>query len=73
MAGPVNRKQRIVILFEAYVACRGESTVSEFYKWLNENQITGCSIYTSKEIGMIIHTSGKFEKTTKNRWKRRGR
>lgn len=73
MAGPVDRKQRISILFEAYVACNGTATVSEFYKWMNENQITGCSVYTSKEIGMIIHTSGKFEKIDKNRWKRKGR
>ena len=71
MPPQVDKKQRIIILFEAFLAFKGKATVSEFYKWIAENKFTGCSFYTTREIGMIIHTSGKFEKTG-HKWSRRG-
>lgn len=72
MPPQLDRKQRIHILFEAYLAFKGEATVAEFYKWLAENKLTNSHIYTSREIGMILSSSGKFEKN-KNKWRRRGR
>lgn len=70
MAQQINKQQRIAILFEAYLAFKKEATVSEFYKWLVENKISGYNYYLSRQIGMIVKTCGKFEKKGK-KWIRK--
>ena len=64
----IDKKQRIIVLFEAYLAFKKETTMTDFYKWMVENKITGYKVYTLREIGMIVYSSGKFEKKG-SRWR----
>lgn len=70
MPEQIDSKKRIIILFEAYLAFEEEATISAFYKWLVENKITGYNYYLSRQIGMIIKASGKFERKG-NKWRKR--
>lgn len=70
MPEQIDSKKRIIILFEAYLAFVEEATISSFYKWLVENKITGYNYYLSRQIGMIVSASGKFERKG-NKWRKR--